>query len=120
MDTASFGVIATWALPVVACLVALVTTINSTRRVRPDTLRRRVARTVLWTWLFLALLVPVVLLSALGVLPRWTYGTSAGAAFQNIPIASGKLKGVKIAITPFGLRSMYASFSAISEDTASP
>ena len=47
MDTASFGVIATWALPVVACLVALVTTINSTRRVRPDTLRRRVARTVL-------------------------------------------------------------------------
>ena len=32
--------------------------------------------------------------------------TRAGAAFQNIPIANGKLKGVTIAITPFGLRSI--------------
>ena len=32
--------------------------------------------------------------------------TRAGAAFQNIPMARGILKGVIIAITPFGLRIM--------------
>lgn len=77
MDTATFGMIATWALPVLACLVALVTTINSIRRIRSDRQRRLVARAILGTWVVVALLLPIVLLGALGVLPRWTYGSAS-------------------------------------------
>ncbi len=77
METATLGVIATWALPVLACLVAIVTTINSVRRIRSERQRRLVARAVLGTWVIVALLLPIVLLGALGVLPRWTYGSAA-------------------------------------------
>jgi phytoene dehydrogenase-like protein len=77
VETATFGMIATWALPVLACLVAFVTTINSVRRIRPDRQQRLVARAILGTWAVVALLLPIVLLGALGVLPRWTYGSAA-------------------------------------------
>ena len=77
METATFGMIATWALPVLACLVAFVTTFNSIRRIRSERQRRLVARAVLGTWVAVALLLPVVLLGALGVLPPWTYGSAA-------------------------------------------
>ncbi len=74
VDMATIGMFATWALPVLACLVALVTTVNSVRRIRSERQRRLVARAILGTWVVVALLLPVVLLGALGVLPRWTYG----------------------------------------------
>ena len=77
LDTATFGMIAIWVLPVLACLVAFVTTVNSVRRIRSAHQRRRVARAVLGTWAAVALLLPVVLLGALGVLPRWTSGSAA-------------------------------------------
>ena len=74
MDGLTIAMIATLTVLLGACIAAIIGTYNAIRKARTEAERRVIARASLVTWGLLALLVPVILLAALGVLPSWLYG----------------------------------------------
>ncbi|MCG8548080.1 MAG: hypothetical protein MJE12_28100 [Alphaproteobacteria bacterium] len=74
MDGLTIAMIATLTVLLGACVAAILGTYKTIRKARTEAERRVIARAALVTWGLLALLVPVILLAALGVLPSWIYG----------------------------------------------
>ena len=74
MDGLTIAMIATLTVLLGTCVAAILGTYKTIRKARTEGERRVIARASLVTWGLLALLVPVILLAALGVLPSWIYG----------------------------------------------
>lgn len=74
MDASTFSFVAIAAVLSAACVLAFLGYLNAMRRAGSESRRRLIARSAIITWAVLALLVPAMMLSALGVLPRWICG----------------------------------------------
>ena len=74
MDGLTIAMIATLTVLLGACIAAILGTYKTIRKARTEAERRVIARASLVTWGLLSVLVPVILLAALGVLPSWAYG----------------------------------------------
>ena len=74
MTGLTIAMIATLTVLLGACIAAILGTYNEIRKARTEAERRVIARASLVTWGLLALVTPIILLAALGVLPSWIYG----------------------------------------------
>ena len=80
MDYSAFGILAISAVLVSACVIVFLSYLNALRRSGSESRRRLIARAAFITWGALAILTPLILLSALDVLPRWVCAISVIAA----------------------------------------
>jgi len=74
MDANALTLIAIMVVLVAACLFMFLGYLNAMRRAGSESRRRLVARAAFVTWVALAVLTPAIMLSALGVVPRWVCG----------------------------------------------
>jgi len=80
MDVNAFALIAIMAVLVSACIIAFLSYLNAMRRAGSESRRRLVARAAFVTWAALAVLTPIIFLSALDIVPRWICGIAIIAA----------------------------------------
>lgn len=80
MDINAFGVIAIMAVMVSACFLAFLGYLRAMRRAGSESRRRLIARAAIVTWASLAFVTPTILLSALGIVPRWVCAVAIIAA----------------------------------------
>lgn len=80
MELNAFGLIAIMAVLVAACVFAFLGYLKSMRRAGSESRRRLIARAAFVTWAALAILTPIIMLSALGAVPRWICGVAIIAA----------------------------------------
>jgi uncharacterized membrane-anchored protein len=76
MDINAFGLIAIMAVMVSACFLAFLGYLKAMRRAGSESRRRLIARAAIATWASLAVLTPIIMLSALEILPRWICGVA--------------------------------------------
>lgn len=72
----AFGLIAIMAVLVSACVIVFFGYLNAMRRAGSESRRRLIARASVVTWAALAILTPIILLSALDTVPRWICGVA--------------------------------------------
>jgi hypothetical protein len=74
IDSDMIALLAIMAVLVLACVAVFLGYLKALRRAGSESRRRLIARSALITWVTLAILTPAIMLSALGVLPRWVPG----------------------------------------------
>jgi hypothetical protein len=74
IDTDMITLLAIMAVLVAACVALFIGYLRAMRRAASESRRRLIARAALVTWATLAVLTPAIMLSALGILPRWIPG----------------------------------------------
>lgn len=80
MDIDAIGVIAIMAVMVSACFLAFLSYLRAIRRAGSESRRRLIARAAIVTWASLAVVTPIILLSALDIVPRWICAVAIVAA----------------------------------------
>jgi Kef-type K+ transport system membrane component KefB len=71
MDQNAIALFAIMGALVVACIVIFLSFYGAMRRAGAESRRRLIARSAFMNWAAMAVVAPVLALSALGVLPRW-------------------------------------------------
>jgi amino acid transporter len=74
IDTDMIILLVIMAVLVAACIAVFAGYLRAMRRASSESRRRLIARSAIITWATLAILTPAIMLSALGVLPRWVPG----------------------------------------------
>jgi len=74
MDISALGLVAITVVVVSGCILAFLGYLTALRRAGSESRRRLIARAAIVTWASLAVLTPIIMLSALGILPRWVCG----------------------------------------------